>query len=179
MRMLKYVVYGVLALSFAAMVALGQTAHYRQVPAKDDPTQLVALNDLQATPGAVDPALTKDQLCDKTFHTGTVRHVTQAMKVQVCKAYGAAGKCPSHQYEIDHLVSIELGGANDVKNLWPQPLDSAAVVGFRTKDIVENRAHAAVCAGQLTLLEAQQAIAADWYAFGLKYGWLKHKAFKK
>jgi hypothetical protein len=55
------------------------------------------------------------------------------------------------------LVSLELGGANDVKNLWPE-------VGSlpNPKDKVENALHRAVCSGKVTLAAAQHAIATDW-----------------
>jgi hypothetical protein len=57
-------------------------------------------------------------------------------------------------------------------NLWPQPADRRGVIGYHTKDVVENRAHAAVCRGTLSLEDAQQGIASDWYGFGIKYGFI-------
>jgi hypothetical protein len=86
-----------------------------------------------------------------------VRHVTQTMKVEVCQRYGATGKCPGPGYEIDHLVSRELGGADTIANLWPQPITEA-----RKKDVLENFLHHAVCTGAMTLPEAQDAIRIDW-----------------
>jgi hypothetical protein len=124
------------------------------------------------TPGDVDSELTKAKLCDPKFHTGTVRNVPQSEKVAACKSYGIMEGCPGKGYELDHLISIELGGSNDIKNLWPQPADAPGVIGFHTKDVVENRSHAAVCAGKLTLKEAQDGISADWYAFGKKNGFI-------
>jgi hypothetical protein len=51
---------------------------------------------------------------------GGVRHVTAAIKRQVFAEY--FGRVPGMQghYEIDHLISLELGGSNDPKNLWPE-----------------------------------------------------------
>ncbi|GAC1541000.1 MAG: hypothetical protein NVS2B17_17860 [Candidatus Velthaea sp.] len=70
---------------------------------------------------------------------------------------GAGRRHPA--YVIDHLVPIELGGAaNDVRNLWPQP-----VVESKQKDRAENRLHMAVCAGNMTLGEAQRAILRQWH----------------
>jgi hypothetical protein len=130
------------------------------------------LNDLTVTPGAVDPDLTAVKLCDPTFHTGTVRNVTQSMKRAACAAYGQTVGCPGKGFEIDHLVSIEVGGSNDPANLWPQPVDAPSVIGYHTKDVVENRAHAAVCAGKITLAQAQQGLATDWFSFGKVQGFL-------
>jgi hypothetical protein len=128
----------------------------------------IALNNLHVTPCHVDIALTKEDLCSKEFHTRDERSVSEATKVAVCQSYGQMTGCPGHAYEIDHLVSIELGGAEDSANLWPQPAPD-----FRVKDIVENKAHHAVCAGQITLQDAQQRIASDWYQFALDEGWVK------
>jgi len=64
--------------------------------------------------------------------------------------------------EYDHLVSLELGGANSVSNLWPEPNKSGATGTTNPKDAVENTLHKAVCSHQVTLAAAQQAIAHDW-----------------
>jgi hypothetical protein len=134
--------------------------------------QTIPLPDHVKTPGVVDPALTKDKLCDPTFRTGTVRNVTQRMKVNACLAYGYTVGCPGKGFEIDHLISIELGGSNDPLNLWPQPADASGVIGYHTKDVVENRAHRAVCSGKITLEDAQKGIAGNWYQFGLDNGFI-------
>lgn len=125
------------------------------------------LNDLKVTPGALDPALTEARLCNPKFHTGTVRNVTESTKKKVCAEYGQKG-CPSHDFEIDHLISIELGGSNDIKNLWPQPVDAAGVIGFHTKDVLENQLHKMVCTGTISLPQAQHCIATDWYGCKLQ-----------
>lgn len=149
------------------------------------------LNDLKVTPGAVDEQLIADpsgdkhlvktsgrlqetNLCAKDFHTGTVRDVELSTKKQVCAEYGQTG-CPSHDFEIDHLISIELGGSNDIKNLWPQPVDARGVVGFHTKDVLENALHREVCSGTISLKAAQAGIAKDWYAYGVKLNLLGDK----
>jgi hypothetical protein len=63
--------------------------------------------------------------------------------------------------EIDHLISRELGGADDIKNLWPQPYGTSpwnAVL----KDRVENRLHKEVCAKTISLSKARREIKTDW-----------------
>ncbi len=122
------------------------------------------LPDPAVTPGAVGP-MTAAQLCDPSFHTGTVRAVSESLKKQVCAAY-APGKPCDKTIEIDHLVSLELGGTNDVANLWRQPY--APVPGAHQKDLVENWLHRQVCAGNWTLAAAQAAIRKDWYAVYLQ-----------
>src|SRR5262249_31667040 len=69
--------------------------------------------------------------------------------------------------EVDHLIPLELGGSNAIKNLWPEPADPTP--GFHQKDALENKLHALVCAGSLDLATAQQAIAANWYSAYVQY----------
>jgi hypothetical protein len=64
------------------------------------------------------------------------------------------------QYEVDHLVSLQLGGSNDSANLWPEA--ASPKPGFHEKDSVENYLHAQVCSGAISLQEAQIEIATNW-----------------
>lgn len=124
--------------------------------------------DLKKTPGMIDQKLTAAMLCNPRFRTGAIRNVTLAMKRQVFAEYGITRDFGS--YEIDHLISLEIGGANDVRNLWPQPycpLDGSGgktCFGAREKDHVENWLHRQVCSGSLTLSQAQAMIVKDWFA---------------
>lgn len=135
------------------------SAHYR----RHGPA---LLNDPKVTPGKVDPKVTKAVAC--STHWGTdERHVTPKMKDAVCMAYGLKAHCYGEATnEIDHLISRELGGADDLKNLWPQPYNKNP--GAHQKDQVENWLHKQVCEGKLSLAEAQAKIATDWYAVYLK-----------
>lgn len=119
-----------------------------------------------ATPGVLaldahNRALTKDFVCGHRWGHDR-RHVTPAMKAQVCRLYRL--HCVASRLEFDHLIPRELGGADDVANLWPQPLVEA-----RRKDVLENRLHTLVCAGELPLAEAQRAIRTDWTQAYTKY----------
>lgn len=67
---------------------------------------------------------------------------------------------PSEDYEIDHLISLELGGSNDIANLWPEAAEPSP--GYHEKDALENKLHEKVCAGDMTLDEARRAISSDW-----------------
>jgi hypothetical protein len=84
--------------------------------------------------------------------------VTEREKFASMGAYGNSGS--PHDYEYDHLVSLELGGAlNDSRNLWPEPGASP-----NPKDKVEDRLHALVCDRQISLASAQRQIAGNWIA---------------
>lgn len=111
------------------------------------------------TPGVTRP-LTRDQVCATRWGTDR-RHVTEGMKKQVFAAYGIPWSAHAG-YEVDHLISRELGGADDVANLWPQPWVGAH--NARMKDRLENRLHAMACRGEVTLAFAQEAIRSDWIA---------------
>jgi hypothetical protein len=83
-------------------------------------------------------------------------------------------------YELDHLVPLELGGAPaDPRNLWMEPYESPKGpaprgTGSQTKDVVENSAREAVCAGRLDLAAAQHQMATNWYALGQQLGVIAH-----
>jgi hypothetical protein len=114
---------------------------------------------LPLTPGVVRP-LTRAQVCGTAWGKDR-RHVTLAMRQHVFAAYGIP-YAQHAQYEVDHLIPRELGGADDEANLWPQPWDGPH--GAHAKDRLENALHRAVCAGTITLPAAQAAIRTDWIA---------------
>ena len=112
--------------------------------------------DAKLTPGVARTDLTVQAICKKKWGKDA-RMVTAAMKRQVFRNYGFSGNAdPScapdkngRHFEIDHLVSRELGGADDVKNLWPECYSGKW--GASVKDKLENRLHKEVCAGNITL----------------------------
>lgn len=113
------------------------------------------------TPGAVNVELTAELMCSKSFRTGPYRNVSIATKKKVFALYGIEWNERS-KYEVDHLISLELGGSNEVENLWPEPYEPRP--GAHEKDLVENYLHRQVCAGKMTLDQAQHEIATDWYS---------------
>jgi hypothetical protein len=125
--------------------------------------KLGALPDRRCSPGAYYSGLTKVVICSASFHTSSVRHVTTGDRHSVEVEYGLAAKGYGRTLEIDHIVSLELGGSNDVANLYPEEAAFADhAPGFRVKDKLENKLHALVCAGQLGLRTAQRQIAVNW-----------------
>jgi len=91
--------------------------------------------------------------------TKTVRppsSYTTALKTRQMAAQGLPGT--TADYEEDHLIPLELGGAPRAEaNLWPEPWPEA-----RRKDAEENRLHAAVCAGSMTLDQARLTMYRNW-----------------
>jgi len=124
------------------------------------------LPDAKLTPGAIRTEATKDNLCP-IAHTPGLRNVTSTEKNQVYAEYGIKphqGFCAvAEGCEVDHLISLEIGGSNDVTNLWPQQY-SGTVWNAHVKDKLENKLHALVCAGTITLADAQTEIRTNWIA---------------
>lgn len=118
------------------------------------------------TPGAAFANATPQRICQSGY-ARSVRDVSPQQKRQVYDEYGIPQHTPG-QYEVDHLISLELGGSNDTKNLWPEPYNGPA--GAHEKDGLENYLHGQVCSARLPLAQAQQQIARDWYAAWLQAG---------
>jgi hypothetical protein len=109
---------------------------------------------------------------ERKIKTSTFRNVTPTTKRQAFANYGLTGNnvgyCSvARGCEVDHLISLELGGSNDIKNLWPQPYTGEWNASM--KDALENKLHMLVCTGKLTLPEAQHAIASDWKSAWVQY----------
>jgi len=127
-----------------------------------------SLNDLDKTPGAV---RTTDKVTICGQHTGAVRNVSKSVRRRAFALYGITNKtgwCKPKGCEVDHLISLELGGSNDIKNLWPQPY-AGIPWNAHVKDKIENHLHALICNGSITVKAAQQAIATDWIQAYKKY----------
>ena len=134
----------------------------------------VFAGDLPGTghPGMINPDVTQSNI-NKTIcvphWTKTIRppvSYTNKLKKQQMAEMGLTGNMSD--YEEDHIISLQLGGhPTDPKNLWPEKWDGEW--GARKKDVIETRLKRMVCTGQITLAEAQRAIATDWVAAYKKY----------
>jgi Protein of unknown function (DUF3761) len=118
--------------------------------------------DRHCSPGAYYSSLTKAVLCSSNFRTGTIRNVPQSEKFAVEVEYGMAASYYGYTIEIDHIVPLELGGSNNIANLFPEPGGGRA--NYHIKDRLENKLHDLVCSGAMTLHAAQVGIASNWEA---------------
>jgi hypothetical protein len=123
------------------------------------------------TPGAINPDITQENIretiCNPRWNTKSIRpdeSYTHRLKIEQIGEYGYSDS-RLRDYEEDHFIPLELGGNPiDPKNLWPEPFEtSVADGGAHAKDKVENYLRAEVCAGSLTLDQAQREISEDWY----------------
>jgi hypothetical protein len=107
------------------------------------------------TPGVLNPDVTQatinSTICVRGW-TKTIRpptSYTNDLKEKQMREYGIGGSLSD--YQEDHLISLELGGhPTDPRNLWPEPYPRASEV-----DSIENELNDKVCAGELSLDEAQ------------------------
>jgi len=121
-----------------------------------------------------DPSLTpgeatltsKSEVCQANEQTER-RRVPESLKQAVFAEYGMKDK-PQDAYEVDFLITPELGGSASIRNLWPQPYFSRAW-NAHVKDALEERLHTLVCSGNLDLSTAQREIAANWVDAYKKY----------
>jgi hypothetical protein len=125
------------------------------------------------TPGWTNPNVTQSNIRSTICRSGwtdTIRpptSYTNALKTRQIQEYGF-GDSSLASYEEDHLISLQLGGhPTEPRNLWPQPY--AGVCGARVKDVIETKLKRLVCAGQVTLAEAQQWIAQNWVGAYIRY----------
>lgn len=114
------------------------------------------------TPGET-RSITVSDVC--SAENGT-RMIPVSLQQKVFHEYGIRNARPS-AYEVDYLITPELGGADSIRNLWPEPYST--VWNAHVKDALEDRLHSMVCEGKLDLRTAQRDIATDWIAAYKKY----------
>jgi hypothetical protein len=121
--------------------------------------------DLRLTPGATVP-VTAGEVCRADTEKATPA-VPVSLKRKVFEEYGVTPPRPD-AYEVDYLITPELGGATDIRNLWPEPYEDT-VWNAHVKDQLEDRLHQMVCRGDVDLATAQRDISTDWIAAYRKY----------
>ncbi|HEV2162669.1 MAG TPA: hypothetical protein VGR52_10630 [Stellaceae bacterium] len=135
-----------------------------QAPIRPDPSR---------TPGAINPDVTQANIYETICVRGWTRSVrppeeyTYRLKREQLREWNYADQ-QTRDYEEDHLIPLELGGnPTSPQNLWPEPWHGPW--NARVKDELENYLNEQVCAGRMSLEEAQKEIAGDWVAAYRKY----------
>jgi hypothetical protein len=114
----------------------------------------------------VTPETIASTICTSGY-TALVRPATVYTNGVKLKLLQAVGQEPASAsaYELDHIVPLALGGhPRALDNLQLQPWPEA-----KRKDRLEVKLQCLVCSGQVSLEEAQTAIATDWEAAYHKY----------
>jgi hypothetical protein len=130
--------------------------------------------DPACTPGAINETLTLEVMEKTNFKTACVRDRAESAEMKEAtytwyKISKPANNTQQNQVcELDHLISLELGGADTLDNIWPQCGPSKVVLNaryFKRKDAVENFLAKQVRDGKISLADAQKGIAEDWTQF--------------
>jgi hypothetical protein len=129
-------------------------------------SQSVAMSvpDRTLTPGAT-VLVSKEDVCRAPGEGNKI--APAALRQRVFDEYGIH-RPRVEAYEVDYLITPALGGADDIRNLWPQSYAST-VWNAQVKDVLEDRLRDMVCAGQLDLTTAQHEIAMNWIDAYKKY----------
>jgi hypothetical protein len=145
---------------FAAVVLLVRAAPFGRPPADGLPAiEIDARPIASVTPGAV-WTMNAAELC-----VGPVPdhgEISDAIRRDVLRRY-QMDDVPPAEYELDYLITPELGGSADARNLWPQRYASR-VWNAHVKDQLERLLPQLVCRGEMDLATAQREIAEDWVA---------------
>ena len=128
--------------------ALGLLLFLTRVLLAQEPTPI--LPDANMTPGDTFDVTAPD-ICTHGY-ARKVRDVPAEMKREVYREYGIISHGPG-DYEIDHLIPLELGGSNSIKNLWPES-HRTSPWNAQVKDRLEDKLHELVCSGQRDLKTA-------------------------
>jgi hypothetical protein len=116
------------------------------------------------TPGETRP-ITIAEICHNSQAEVVTGNIPEETRRKVFSEYGISAH--SDNFEVDYLITPDLGGARSIRNLWPQPY--SARWNAHVKDDLEQRLHQLVCDGKVDLATAQHDIAVDWIGAYKKY----------
>ncbi|NER96263.1 MAG: hypothetical protein F6J86_20870 [Symploca sp. SIO1B1] len=120
----------------------------------DHVAYIVYLPDKNLTPGKVEIG-DSNKICGK--NRKVPRNVRPGLKEDVYKKYDIPSHLQKSDYQIDHLVALELGGSNDITNLWPIKTNNHY---HKTK--LDNVLKTKVCREGISLTEAQKSVMDNW-----------------
>ncbi|MBI4906030.1 MAG: zf-HC2 domain-containing protein [Acidobacteria bacterium] len=144
----------------AAALLIAATVYWTAAKPAPNP----ALPNASLTPGAT-RMMSRQQVCAANIRDDD--HVMPAhLAPVVFRSYGIQPK--PGDYEVDYLINPALGGADDTRNLWPQPYGET-IWTARVKDALEEHLRELVCNGTLDLATAQHDIASNWITAYRKY----------
>ena len=134
---------------------------------------------LAAGPGVLEPALPRPDLTPGAVRRVSVEEicaldesvalppVAASVARRVFEDYGADYR-RAEEYELDFLITPELGGTADARNLWPQPYAATRWNAY-VKDELEQLFQRLVCNGTIDISTAQREMATDWIAAYRRY----------
>lgn len=157
--------YSLLGACAVLLLAVTGIALFRHPSGERFDGNVRSLPDPGITPGVTREVALAD-LCSSNGDE-VVRSVSDSLREEVLHEYGIQN-IPVNEFEVDYLITPGLGGAEDLRNLWPQPRFNTTWNSF-VKDQLEDHLHHMVCERQISLSEAQRDIATNWIAAYKKY----------
>ena len=160
-------------LAAAGLAAAGLLVALAMPPGEDDTVlpapagatrREAALPRPDLTPGAA-RQVSVDEVCGEANTPGPL--VAASVARRVFEDYGADYRRAA-EYELDFLITPELGGTADARNLWPQPYGSTQWNAY-VKDELEQLFRRLVCEGAIDISTAQREMATDWIAAYRRY----------
>jgi hypothetical protein len=151
------------AAACVVLVAAGGAAWFL-TEGRRDAEVAVAFPNPQLTPGAT-VLVGRGEVCRESNDKN--KPVPASLQRRVFEAYGIPHARPA-AYEVDYLITPALGGADDIRNLWPHSYRNTAW-NAQVKDALEDYLRDLVCEGKVDLATAQQEIAANWIEAYKKY----------
>lgn len=155
--------YATLAIGLFGVIWLSSVAPIRMPFAR--PSHM--LPDARLTPGLTHPVSWAEICTAGSSDRIDSASISASVAERVFDEYGISNPQP-FAYEVDYLITPELGGADDIRNIWPEPY-SGEEWNAHVKDAIEERLHEMVCAKEIDLAQAQREIARDWVAAYQKY----------
>lgn len=155
------------AVVLLALVA-GLTLQSERQPPKtvsSDASGVFLLPRADLTPGAT-ASVTLQDICGPQRY-GRTQPIPGTVHQAVFTWYGADYDRAA-EYELDYLITPELGGVADARNLWPQPFTRTRWNAY-VKDELERLLHGLVCEERIELATAQREMASDWIAAYKRY----------
>jgi len=152
-----------------AVVAVGMAvlSHGNWVGKLSGIRTITDLPDKSLTPGVV-RQVSLTEICESESDEDLDPAVPPSMQKKVFYEYGVPSARQRKDFQVDYLINPQLGGTNDIHNLWPQPYNSAEW-NAEAKDALERHLHRMVCERKLDLAEAQRDISTNWIAAYQKY----------
>ena len=156
------------AAAVVVVIAIGFTVNGTGNPfmtVAADASGVFLLPQAELTPGATTP-VTLQEICAPDRQRRT-QPIARSVHEAVFAGYDADYRRAA-EYELDYLITPELGGVANARNLWPQPFTRTPWNAF-VKDELERLFHRQVCEGKLDLMTAQREMASDWISAYKRY----------
>lgn len=153
---------------YGVVAALSVAVLFWSVPRWNRPVVEMAgsLPNRALTPGVTRP-VDVDVMCSAE-NDDLDPEVPPSIQSVVFREYGISLDRSQKDFQVDYLISPQLGGTDDVRNLWPQSYKDTKW-NARAKDDLERYLSRMVCEKKISLREAQRAIATNWIAAYQKY----------